>query len=478
MLTPDGRVVLLDFGLARTGEDHDLTRSGTQLGSLPYMAPEQLAGERSAPVELADVYGLGATLFELLTLEPLFDDRDATALRDRILAGANRSPSAISAHLPRDVELIVRKATAVEPRHRYASATDLARDLQNFLELRPIEARPPSLWYRARKLIQRHPARATLLGAVGAMLLAAPLLYALSESRAAARALGEKQRAERNLRAARAMLDRTLVRLGNDYLTLVPGFEEVEDFDTVRQQILEDVQGFYRDLQPAADDDPTQRFELARTGVQIANLRARFGDRDRAERELRKAEAELAELQRTLPEPRVTRWLALAVSNLGKIERLRENRRGFIERLEQATAILAAGLQRYPGEPNLRRELALTFHQLSGQQMSHGDRAAAVATVTGFGELVAAATDADAPQERFRRAQLLGDEARIGYFTDGYPHAKRHYEQAIALIESIEPGSLPSRDPLRTPARVTPASFRTRRSGAEPRRTGARADPR
>ncbi len=446
MITPGGRVVLLDFGLAHTEEGHDLTGSGAQLGSLPYMAPEQVAGDRTAPVELADVYGLGATLFELLTLHPRFDDRDADTLRDRILRGLGRAPTEYLPRLPRDADLIVGKATATEPRHRYASAADFARDLQNFLELRPIEARPASRWYRTRKLAQRHPARATALSAAVLVVLAAPLVYALSEARAARRALGEKQRAEENLTAARAVLQRTLLRLGNDYLTLVPGYEEVGDFDAVRREILEDVHRFYGELRPEQEGEPRQRFELARTEVQIANLRARLGELDTAEQELIRAEASLADLVQSHPEALATRWLAVAITNLGLIERLRGNRPEYLGQLARAAEILRDGLERYPDDPGLRRELLLNYHQLCGQQMSRGEREPAVATLERFRALVAAAADPDSPQERFRRAQLLGDEARIGYFTDGYDVAKQLFQDGIALIESIEPEALPSSD--------------------------------
>ncbi|MEL6109715.1 MAG: serine/threonine-protein kinase, partial [Planctomycetota bacterium] len=112
MLDQSGVVWLMDFGLAKLVEEEDLTRDGELIGTLRYMAPEQVAGR---PTASSDVYSLGLTLYELLTLRPAFDELSRSAL---LRAVANREPVAprrINAHIPRDLETIVLKSMEREP---------------------------------------------------------------------------------------------------------------------------------------------------------------------------------------------------------------------------------------------------------------------------------------------------------------------------------------------------------------------------
>jgi WD40 repeat protein/serine/threonine protein kinase len=158
MLTHDGRALLIDFGLAAADWDPGQTRTGTQPGSLAYMSPEQVRGDRGAVNRRTDVYSLGVTLYELLTLRPpYFSETSAEAVRAQILRGDPRSPRALNRAVPRDAGIVCLKAMDPDPRRRYARAADMARDLQSVLDDRAIVASPSGWGLRARRWIQRHP---------------------------------------------------------------------------------------------------------------------------------------------------------------------------------------------------------------------------------------------------------------------------------------------------------------------------------
>src|SRR5262249_58145074 len=131
-----------------------LTLSGDILGTLRYMAPERFRGEGDAR---ADVYALGLTLYEVLTLRPAFDAHDRLKLIEQIKAEEPRHPRALDPRITRDLETIVLKAIDKDPRRRYATAEALAQDLQRFTEDRPALARRSSVTERARRACKRDP---------------------------------------------------------------------------------------------------------------------------------------------------------------------------------------------------------------------------------------------------------------------------------------------------------------------------------
>lgn len=161
LLDRHGTVWITDFGLAKHAESNDLTNTGDIVGTLRYMAPEQFNGKCNAQ---SDVYSLGVTLFELLTLEPAFGESQQGMLIQKITSAGTPSPRNLNPDIPRDIETIVLKATANEPNRRYASAGQMADDLQRYLDDVPIRARrvtyPERLWRWSR----RNPALAVASG--------------------------------------------------------------------------------------------------------------------------------------------------------------------------------------------------------------------------------------------------------------------------------------------------------------------------
>ncbi|MEL6430570.1 MAG: serine/threonine-protein kinase [Planctomycetota bacterium] len=184
LVAPDGRVLLLDFGLAWSRGSGRMTRSGTQLGSLPYLAPERIAGR--PPGESVDVYALGLVLFELLTLRPAFDEEDPAALSVAVERGRSLRPSREAPWIPPSVapslDAIVERATQRDPRHRYRSMRAFAGDLAALQRGQPIEAEPLSSATRALRAARRQPWRV----ATFALVIAAAAGFALYERRVAA----------------------------------------------------------------------------------------------------------------------------------------------------------------------------------------------------------------------------------------------------------------------------------------------------
>jgi serine/threonine protein kinase/Tfp pilus assembly protein PilF len=166
-----GTAWVTDFGLAKVLGQEGLTRSGDLVGTLRYMPPERFHGQAD---RRGDVYALGLTLYELLALEPAFDDSDRVQLIRRVTEEGPPRLTRDDASIPRDLATVVHKSMAREPADRYATAGELAADLRRFLDDRPIVARRPSMLDRALKFFRRYRS-AVIAGAIGMILALATL---------------------------------------------------------------------------------------------------------------------------------------------------------------------------------------------------------------------------------------------------------------------------------------------------------------
>ena len=178
LLDHAGVVWITDFGLAK-GDDEGLTHTGDILGTLRYMAPERFRGEGDAR---ADIYALGLTLYELLTLRPAFDSSDRLKLIEQIKTEEPPRPRSVDARIPRDLETIVLKAIEKDPKARYQSAEAMAEDLRRFLADEPIRARQVSAAERYWRWARRNPVIAVLGGVLTAVLVAATVGSMLAAS--------------------------------------------------------------------------------------------------------------------------------------------------------------------------------------------------------------------------------------------------------------------------------------------------------
>jgi serine/threonine protein kinase/Tfp pilus assembly protein PilF len=169
-----GHLWVADFGLAQVQSQAGLTGTGDLLGTLRYMSPEQALGQPGLVDHRTDVYSLGATLYELLTLEPTFEGKDRQELLRQIAFEEPVRPRRLDQKVPAELETVVLKALEKCPADRFATAQELADDLRRFLEDRPIRARRPAVVLRMRKWARRH--QPVVRTAAAAILLMAALL--------------------------------------------------------------------------------------------------------------------------------------------------------------------------------------------------------------------------------------------------------------------------------------------------------------
>ena len=181
LLTKDRTPKIADFGLAKQLEgDSTNTQTGAVVGTPSYMAPEQAAGHSKNVGPAADVYALGAILYECLTGRPPFKSATAVETVLQVTLDEPVPPARLQPRTPRDLETICLKCLEKQPARRYASARLLAEDLRRFRAGEPIEARPVSVVEQGVKWAKRRPAVASLLGTLTALTVAAIFLLTLA----------------------------------------------------------------------------------------------------------------------------------------------------------------------------------------------------------------------------------------------------------------------------------------------------------
>jgi len=163
IISNDGRARLLDFGLAAVHTEPHVTVSGEFFGTPYYVAPEQAAGRSAQVGPASDVYSLGATLYECLTLQPPFDAESIPEILAHVLNDDAKPARQLNPTLPRDLETILAKSLSKSLADRYESMEDLADDLTRFLEGRPIRAKRATAVQRVVKWSRRRPVTASLL---------------------------------------------------------------------------------------------------------------------------------------------------------------------------------------------------------------------------------------------------------------------------------------------------------------------------
>jgi serine/threonine-protein kinase len=285
LLTADGTPKVADFGLAKQG-DLSKTASGEVLGTPSYMAPEQAGGHSKAVGPLADVYALGALLYECLTGRPPF--RAATALDTlmQVVSDDPVPPRQLNPQVPRDLETVCLKCLQKEPARRYASALLLAEDLQRFLNGEPIRGRPVGLLERGWRWGRRNPAVAGLAAALAAVVVGsvAALAALWLQARAAAAAEGQaKDQAQVRLR----QVERGVEVLASVFRHLDPTAEE-QGGKALRLHLGERLQEAAGQLEGEAVGDP---LAVARLQDLLGNSLRELGHLDQAEGVLRKARA-------------------------------------------------------------------------------------------------------------------------------------------------------------------------------------------
>lgn len=169
LLDSDGVLWITDFGLAvhmlPDGLEGQSSASFELVGTPHYMSPEQVMPGERRPDHRMDIYSLGATLYELVTLRPMVEGKNTLAILTAIVSEVPKPPRTVNPRVPRDLDAIIRKATAKDPDDRYQTADELADDLERFVRYEPTRARPLGIVGRFARWCQRQPMLAATLAA-------------------------------------------------------------------------------------------------------------------------------------------------------------------------------------------------------------------------------------------------------------------------------------------------------------------------
>jgi serine/threonine protein kinase len=353
LLDSAGIIWVTDFGLAKADDTEDLTHSGDVIGTLRYVAPERLAGRYDAR---SDIFSLGLTLYELLTLRPAYDDKVQGRLVQQVTAAEPPSPRRIDRRIPSDLNTIIETAIAKEPERRYSTASEFAKDLQRFLEDRPIEARKAGRVEQAWRWCRRNPAIASL----GAAFLAALFIglgaviwqWRLTE--------GQRLQAEANFKKARDAVDECFTTVTENPVLQEPGMEGA------RQVLFQAALKYYKDFLNQRADDPGARTDLGRAYYRLGYITERIASKSDALDAYQQACALFEKLLDSEPAtPHLRVELAQCYQSLGELERLTGQSARAEVQLLKALAARAELVQSYPDEPDYQRDLA-SAHQALG----------------------------------------------------------------------------------------------------------------
>jgi serine/threonine protein kinase len=280
LLDSTGHIWVTDFGLAQLQNSPGLTVTGELVGTLRYMSPEQAMGKRGVVGHRTDIYSLGVTLYELLTLRPALDGQDTRELLNQLASAEPRPPRQIDRRIPRDLETVVLKAIARNPNERYATAQEMADDLRRFLVDEPVRAQRPTVLDRLAKWGRRHKSMVvssfvllmlTVIGlSVSTVVIAqehAITKNALqNERRQAEETERQHDRAEKNFRRARDVVN-YFSRVSEEDMESLPPFAQ-----GVRRQMLEAALIYYQDFIDQEHDDPSLQAELAASQSRVSTI--------------------------------------------------------------------------------------------------------------------------------------------------------------------------------------------------------------
>ncbi|MEQ8766852.1 MAG: SUMF1/EgtB/PvdO family nonheme iron enzyme, partial [Planctomycetota bacterium] len=382
----DHRAVVMDLGLAAM-ENASVSLTvdkGQVLGTLRYMPPEQLQRSLLTLNRRADVYSLGATLYELITDRPFFDGDNYARLVEQVLREQPVPVETASPGAPTDLAMIVRKATEKDPQLRYDRAAELADDLDAFLENRPISARPPSLGYVFKMAVRRHKALSTVIAAslliiVAGTIVAFRQITAARDDAELAETAAKKSEADAKENAEEAQRNAEEAQRNLDELLQLSSIEILTD---LRRRADEDL------WPPVSETIPKMEAWIAEAQQEVLPLLAPLEDqlariegealpytKEQAQRDrethpqaatLTEARAKAQELEQQLAEREKKPTGAAALLSGGSSTAVKEE----IERLEdelEAQQAEVAGLETLVSE---RR----TFEFEGGEKMAAGEK--------------------------------------------------------------------------------------------------------
>jgi tetratricopeptide (TPR) repeat protein len=341
LLTEGGQPKVSDFGLARRLDqiDSGQTADGSILGTPSYMAPEQAEGRSREAGIPADVYALGAILYEMLTGRPPFKGATRADTLQQVREQEPVLPVRLNPKVPRDLETICLKCLRKDPAKRYPRAAELADDLTRFVNGDPIRARRTSPLERSWKWAKKKPAWVALGGSLIAAAVIIVVLVAIYTNRLQAALAAEttqREQAQENLETAVQAFDSAFLQIGEKHLDSVPGME------ILRRNLLQAALPHLTQLLTRYESEPRLRAQLAGLHYHIGDMYRITNDPDTALSHFEKA----LTVRRSLAseQPRVLAHqtaLAATLRSIGNLLiPLKDRTDEGLSRLEEALALL------------------------------------------------------------------------------------------------------------------------------------------
>lgn len=279
LLDKNGKLFVADFGLARIEAGAGVTMTGDMIGTLRYMSPEQVQAVHAVVDHRTDIYSLGATLYELLTLQPMWSGDNKAEVIRQISFDEPVGSQKINPAIPTDLDTIIRKATRKDSGERYQTAQALADDLHRFLDNKPILAKRTSWTQQVTKFIQRHP---TAVGSSALVFLLLAATFAVSTFLVAGAFRNETQaRADEQVAFAEAQAKSKLARevVDDFYLGVAKKWVEGQgDLSEFERGLLRKAQTLYKVFAEEKADDPEVKLGAARARILVANIEQRMGN--------------------------------------------------------------------------------------------------------------------------------------------------------------------------------------------------------
>ncbi len=379
MLGQYGETLVVDWGLAKplgqaepaalsaterpllppSGSGSLATQMGSTLGTPAFMSPEQAEGRLDLLGPASDIYSLGATLYNLLTGKQPFEERDVVLLLEKVRRGELVPPRQKNPRVPAPLDAICRKAMALRPEDRYASARALAQDIEHWLADEPVSVYREPLSARLARWGRRHR---TQLAAVAGLLITAVVALTISTLliwREQARTEAQRRQADANFQTALRAVNDMLTEVAQEQLAAEPRME------AKRLALLTQARNYYVQFLDQKSDDPALREATGQAHRRLGDIARLLGKYDEARTAYTQANNLFEELLRERPaDADLRRQLAESSTYLGEVERLTSHPRDAAAAYEQAQKLAQALADEFPDRPGYRKELARTCYNL------------------------------------------------------------------------------------------------------------------
>jgi serine/threonine-protein kinase len=469
LLDRRGGLWVTDFGLARLPGDGGLTATGDVLGTLRYMSPEQAQARGALVDRRTDIYSLGTTLYELLTLHSYVPGTDRQEILRRIIEDEPTPIRQLNPAVPVDLATVVAKAMCKDPMGRYLSAQHFGDDLRRFLEGRPIAARPIGLLVRAWRWCRRKPLPAGLAAGLVVSLAAGfvgvtwswreavhqrdllaraqqQTLAALTRESRAKQALlianaherASREHAQRRFALAREAVEQYYTGPSQDILLKRPQME------SLRKRLLNTALSFYKKLQATIEegtDDPRTQAELAAVYRRMGQIAVEVGSRGEGLEALERARAILVELVRADPRadgPR--RDLASCLEFVGNLLVYTSGRESEgLRSLEQSRELYEALSAEHPDDARALFGVATTSGGIGYERSRTGQGFEGLKSLGRERDILERLV-AEHPENSVYRNKLAltyNDLGKIQAHAGLLPEAQRAQQRALTLFERL-----------------------------------------